>query len=474
MAEKYLIHGATYNGDGTSSAEASSNGAAGAWNTINYLIDGTAPAYGTLAAGDNVNIRSKTSGGADITVTLAASKTIGNANGTQASPITWTLDNGAVWSGVDGKLTIECPSSYTVGVRAENAICARTALNWVIKETNAAANNKFYLGASSARIFCDGIDFDFSAATGSGFGVYVSIGNTSDYAFRRCRFTFANLSNYGAFSWSYVNRTLFDGCDFVLNTSPYSGASVKLFAFNSTTNNIEIVGGSISGATAAAPRALVEISGSSNGAFDIVANNCRIPTSLPLGRPTTRGNSVAANSVDGAVGSIGVDGTLEWSSRIDAFFPYLNAQYPTSTPAGWSWWLSPYAADKLAEARLPLSKLYTDTAATKTITLEILVANTYPSVNKSTFWINVVYQDSETGLMKSLTTRDFLATPLDESTAAWSATSYGGVGLLKRKFSVTTPTPIKKDSVVSVNLCIGRKADVAGDIVFACPDFSIT
>ncbi len=37
MANKYIIHGATYNGDGTTSSEAASDGAAGAWNTLTYF-----------------------------------------------------------------------------------------------------------------------------------------------------------------------------------------------------------------------------------------------------------------------------------------------------------------------------------------------------------------------------------------------------------------------------------------------------
>lgn len=64
MANKYLIHGATYCGDGTASNEAASAGAVGAWNDINVL-EGTAPAQGSLAAGDVVYIRSKTSAGRD-------------------------------------------------------------------------------------------------------------------------------------------------------------------------------------------------------------------------------------------------------------------------------------------------------------------------------------------------------------------------------------------------------------------------
>ena len=88
MANKYIIHGATYCGDGTASNAAASAGAAGAWNDIN-VFEGTAPAYGTApAAGDVVYIRSKTNAGADITRTLTGDITIGSANATITKSIT--------------------------------------------------------------------------------------------------------------------------------------------------------------------------------------------------------------------------------------------------------------------------------------------------------------------------------------------------------------------------------------------------
>ena len=59
MANKYIIEGETYNGDGTTSSAAASAGAAGAWNHVN-IITGTAVGYGSLNAGDTVYIRSKT------------------------------------------------------------------------------------------------------------------------------------------------------------------------------------------------------------------------------------------------------------------------------------------------------------------------------------------------------------------------------------------------------------------------------
>src|SRR5574337_453731 len=110
MAAKYFIFGATYNGDGTTSSEAASNGAAGAWNQASILT-GTAPTYGSLSAGDTVLIRSKTGAGADLDIsnTLAGSITLGSSAGTAANPVTWILDDGTVWSGKNGTLT------YTFG-----------------------------------------------------------------------------------------------------------------------------------------------------------------------------------------------------------------------------------------------------------------------------------------------------------------------------------------------------------------------
>ena len=136
MANKYIIHGATYCGDGTSSAVASSNGGVGSWNDIN-VFEGIAPAYGTApAAGDTVYIRSKTSAGADITRTLAAAISLGSAAATVNNPIYFILDQGIIWSGITGTLTYQAgTSSYSVTIRAYNIIDGTTQDALVIKNT---------------------------------------------------------------------------------------------------------------------------------------------------------------------------------------------------------------------------------------------------------------------------------------------------------------------------------------------------
>lgn len=70
MANKYIVHGATYCGDGTSPNMATADGGVGAWNNIN-IFEGTAPPYGSLAAGDTVYIRPKDASGNDMTGTIS-------------------------------------------------------------------------------------------------------------------------------------------------------------------------------------------------------------------------------------------------------------------------------------------------------------------------------------------------------------------------------------------------------------------
>lgn len=56
--------------------------------------------------------------------------------------------------------------------------------------------------------------------------------------------------------------------------------------------------------------------------------------------------------------------------------------------------------------RLTTTKLYVDSAASRTVTQEILVADTM-APNKKTLWITVEYIDNATGLPKHISTRDF-------------------------------------------------------------------
>ena len=145
MANKYIIHGAAFNGDGTSSAAATVNGGVGAWNTIAYF-EGTAPAYGAIAAGDTVFIRALDASGAAITRVSAASKTLGLAAGTISAPVTWILDQGDVWSGITGSLTFEVSAgNYGFTISPHNIIHTPVEDRIVFKISQASYYADFFL-----------------------------------------------------------------------------------------------------------------------------------------------------------------------------------------------------------------------------------------------------------------------------------------------------------------------------------------
>ena len=123
---------------------------------------------------------------------------------------------------------------------------------------------------------------------------------------------------------------------------------------------------------------------------------------------------------------------------------------------------------------LTLSKLYQQAAATKTLTLELQITTGFSAPNKSTLWFEVSYIDDSTGLRTTATTEVASGGALDSLAASWSAATWGAINLTKYKLSLTTPTAIKQDTIVLVNLRGTAASASANDVIFVCPDVQIT
>ena len=117
-------------------------------------------------------------------------------------------------------------------------------------------------------------------------------------------------------------------------------------------------------------------------------------------------------------------------------------------------------------------KFFTDSAAAKTITQELLVANTM-APNAGNLWLDVEYIDDATGLSRHLTTRDIAGGALATSTADWSATVWGAITLLKKKLAGTTPTAVKQNTPITVTIWSTLASASANDIYFIDPDFGV-
>lgn len=172
MADKYIIEGAAFNGDGTSSAAATVAGGVGAWNTLTYF-EGATPAYGSIAAGDTVYIRSKTEAGADITRTMTAALTVGSANATVANHVRWVLDGGTVWPGVSGSLTFT-GTSFNSTLRQYNSLYAEIRGAWVYRPTSLSATSGFITLQEACEV--KHLLFDGSLQTSNGAYVQGSAG----------------------------------------------------------------------------------------------------------------------------------------------------------------------------------------------------------------------------------------------------------------------------------------------------------
>jgi hypothetical protein len=470
MANKYIIHGATYCGDGTASNEAAGAGQAGAWNDIN-VFEGTAPAQGTLSAGDVVYIRSKTSAGADITRTVNASNvTLGSANASSGSWITWILDGGTVWSGVDGVLQYSLSGVYVSILRDYNEYVCEVQDALRIVEVGNTNNGKNWVTLQTYTKLKN-LLLDFSAHSLEYAGKIVSGGFHSDHYLENVHIK-VNRNWYGSFSMNQSGKITLINPDIELTTNTDNGYA--FFQGAGYGCSVRIYGGRFHGAGAVTGRYLFGdfIQSGSN----LLVYGLDIPREVILSNlPAGPSGFTRAMGLDNGTGANVIEWWGEADSRDDNNYPTLSSFLPNSTSTPWSWKIRTLQATRYRPMVLPTSQLYTDTAATKTITLNLLVNQDFAEVTKETCWITVSYTDDSTGLPKYVSSRDMAGGALDSSTASWSATTYGAVTLQKKQLQVTTPTDIKQDTVIYVELhCTAGMVDSSSDLIFMDPSFVLS
>lgn len=452
MANKYLRHGETFCGDGTTSAAATSNGGVGAWNTI-AILTGTAPAYGALAGGDKVFIRSKDATDTDITITGSTALSFGSTAATLANNIDWIIDDGTVWVGVVGTVTYSTTNTFTF--RANNRVTA--AQNKLVCKVNTASpppsNN--YVDCYG---ICEGVFFDFSLKT-----------STSN----------SNIAISGAMVRPHIKYNRMGSALFWLTASAviqdldlelmYPAGEGVVFSKQSQVISFSLLGGKIYGSGAISGCSLF---GGDSGFFDCRMIGMTYPKTMAMrNTPTTLyvGWSVSGIGADGGAGATLIEAWGMASSRNDGNYPVLSATLPDGSGTPWSWWLYPAAVTNAPtqQMALKLAQYYTGSAEAKTITVNMLIADTMTH-DKSTLWLDLSYIDNTTGVSKALTSR-LESGSLDTSTAGWSSTTYGPVTLLKRKIELETPTAVKPGTMITAVLRSTVKSATTSDILFVDP-----
>lgn len=468
MANKYIRHGETFNGDGTSSAAATANGGVGAWNNLN-VFEGTAPAYGALAAGDVVYIRSKDAGGADITRTISANSTIGASSATAGAPITWAIDNGAVWPGINGVVKyVRSNSSAYVSVLANNLVVALTQDALLFDDAD-----KTWPGAEFIRLSGSIKNGRFlSGDTNTSLPIVASFAASGKPAVLENPTLRIARGNGGRVAAAASQLRIINPSIEMLGTQ--SGQSVFYISSEWGPSQIEVFGGKIFGAGASSNTSVFQIYESGYGSTKCLAYGTSIPRSMPVSNYAfSRSGRIEMVGLDGGIGSH-LEEVWGWAtSRTDNNPPVIEATLPDGNLTKWAWRVYPKAADYQKPVRLPSLKMFTDTAAIKTVTLEFLLANTFSAATKKNTWATVQYTDAATGEPKSVSTQDITGSALDVSAATWSAATWGTITLAKKKLSVTTPTTIKQNTPVFVTFYCALTSASDQDILFVDSDFSI-
>lgn len=455
MANKYIIHGATFNGDGTSSALATSHGGVGAWNDIAYL-EGTTPAFGALASGDTVYIRSKDASGNNISRTLAANKNLGSASATAGNPIQWVLDGGTVWSGISGTLTYTTAANFYVSLLNYNNLKCDVQDSFVIINT-ASSPNAWNL-ARVGNCVVENVLFDASASTYiNGFNL-----NLTDVFAVMVSCHYKIGTRYG----NFIGVPNFSG---VLLVNPdfelvYTQATPL---FSGSYANIKVLGGRVrgSGATTGVP---LTNYGINCGAH--IFSGLQFPNSMNIADQNYV-NGQGEIFVSGADTGLGAFYQANWGhadSRGYNNYPTLNSALPDSASTGWAWKLYSLATNTKPIVFQLVNKLYTGNPAVLTLTVNFLVANTM-SLNKKNLWFDISYVEDSTGLRRTISTYSAAGEAHTSSSAAWSATTYGPISFNKFECSATLPSNIKKDSSVIVTVRGTFAAASGNDIVIIDP-----
>jgi hypothetical protein len=476
MATKYIRHGETYNGDGTSSAAATSNGGVGAWNNIN-VFEGTAPAYGTApAAGDVVYIRSKDNAGANITRTMAGAVSLGKSGLSSAQAVSWVVDGGSVWAGINGVVTYRRTDGHTITILAYNTIEAEAEDAWVIADEYVSAAAQVMLQVNSGvvlrNLFCD---FDNVTFNNGGPSSIVLAGSTSG----GCTLINPRISLPNQWYYYVIAASDYSLAEIVnpRMTMGTNWTSYPIFSVGSYGSALRITGGSLTGAGATTGVKLLQLSGTAPGTAHLSGFSFpRAMTAAVL--PTANGTEACAQMMGidgGGMGAYRMGRWGEMDSRSDGYYPTLNATYPDTGNSPWSWRVYPSNASRAHPCELGFFKVFTATAAAKTITAELLVADTIITANKGSLWFEVSYVDDATAAVKFVTSANLASSAaLDTSSAAWTAATWGAINLLKRKIAVTTPTSIKQNTMISMRLCATFKSASALDIFFVDPDPQLT
>lgn len=440
---------------------------------------------------DIIHVRSRR-GASDITVTY------GNVNLTVTTPTarvrSLLVDNGAIWSGDDGTFTFDFVT--TTAFPSISAGGASSTLRWAARKRNGFAV-RFTGGSGGMTIQNGGGSYEFcnvrfvEVSATSRIFMLVNL-NTIASNFIDCTFEFSGARSWGSLggsSWLYSQR--FTRCDFIWNgigadvsgiitaTSTWGAGGATEIVFSNC--NFVVDGGGTF-------RVVSPISGGntwvSQYPIRISFEQCSGLSNMSAGMPPPPSGPQAGR---GAFfwDDIGNDRqfryetheyTIDWLGPGSQ--PYYAAQLPTGNQISHrvTWEAARMFATRACRvARYGIH--YKDTAATKTVTLELLVPSTMVPT-KGQVYVLLKYRSGGVVRFQSSAevfalTAAGLGTALDAGVGlgAWTGVT---TGYSSRKISVTTDFAVDTGSEIVAELVIQGPPSSGNHTIIVNPDLILT
>lgn len=473
MSDKYVSHGNTYNGDGSSPDPATSDGGVGAWNDILAIMT-AAPIYGTLTGGDTVHVRTQISG-TDITISITADKTVLKRGSKDDGPIEWVFDDGTVWSGDSGILTIREDSDCSFIVDEYNIFTGKNK-NLKILGNLTNAHHYDYLITKDHTVFRE-IALETESNTSEYVTKLLLIDQNSHTVFINCLLYERRFYSSGSYPFidlgSYGSTVYFINCEFKTDFSSID--TPGLIDPNNLGGIIYIIGGKTTGMNSNRP--FVRDTNTTWGSLSRVRFiNFDLEGKVinSFGKTTDYTTDIYGVNLRNPYNSFygSQRGFTEWERGNS--YPVLNAELPDGT--SWSYRIitqddsvtyvtAPYSA-------VELLKLYADSPDTKKITVELLINQSISNPKKAEYFIEVGYSKDGGGYQVDVSEIDFTSV-LETSSASWDTVSYGGYTYDKYKIELDTSENIRQYSMIAVRLFVGRAKVNDHDYIFVDPDITI-
>lgn len=493
MADKFCVPGlATGLNDGTSWANA--------WQNLEQVVENTI-ASGSYATGDNIYVATN-DGSADTAVSDNATWIFAAITGGEANPVNLIFDDGTK---SDGSTTM--PAGTFTKTQTGDTTALSLTTSWNIYgnnrfdlKTNRSANHNILLGSGYMQ------DFDiYLENTIQQQGISAS--STSGKA--RGLLTLSNVTIYPTGSQN-GSRSLFRTArgstlrmfnvwvDFTNHSTTIANTSYWIFGVTDAVNGlarIEAFGGGVKNATTTFNLVRPFQNDTQSYGGNITLDNFSLPAIMNsvaagfLKAPEPETSVFASGDQTFAMRG-GVDpedmvyaSTNGWAQVEESGnYPTLSAKLPDSA-SGTSYSMKIYTGNLAAVAattanpfKCPVVKKdYDQTAAAKTITVEVLI-DSRQSPTDHELWFDVMYTDNATGntVIESTRTMKKDEAALTTSTASWTSTTYATQSYNKRKISLTTANSIKQYTEITVIMYSGFACYDSNSFWFYDPDFSIT